>query len=121
MLSDQVPEQVTTSVPPTVLDPATLVSHSGSPLLVLGSAGSGKSRLILDRFRWLVDQGTLPERIVLLLPSAARADAARAALEAQLRDGYSELLVVTPAQLAGAVLRRSASRHDLLEATLSCR
>ena len=119
MLADHVPEQVTTSAPPTVLDPATLVSHSGSPLLVLGSAGSGKSRLILDRFRWLVDQGTLPERIVLLLPSAARADAARVVLEAELHDGYSELVVVTPAQLAGAVLRRSASRHDLLEATLS--
>jgi DNA helicase-2/ATP-dependent DNA helicase PcrA len=119
MLSDHVPEQVITSVAPTVLDPATLVSHSGSPLLVLGSAGSGKSRLVLDRFRWLVDQGTPPERIVLLLPTAARADAARAVLETELHDGYSELIVVTPAQLAGTVLRRSASRHDLLEATLS--
>jgi DNA helicase II / ATP-dependent DNA helicase PcrA len=114
MLSDQVPE-----LAPTVLDPATLVSHSGSPLLVLGSAGSGKTRLILERFLWLVEQGTLPERIVLLLPSAARADAARAALEAELHDGYSELLVVTAPQLAAAVLRRSASRHNLLEATLS--
>jgi DNA helicase-2/ATP-dependent DNA helicase PcrA len=114
MLSDHVPE-----LAPTVLDPATLVSHSGSPLLVLGSAGSGKTRLILDRFLWLVEQGTLPERIVLLLPSAARAEAARAALEAELHDGYSELVVVTAPQLADAVLRRSASRHNLLEATLS--
>jgi DNA helicase-2/ATP-dependent DNA helicase PcrA len=119
MLSDHVPEQVTTSAAPAVLDPAALVSHSGSPLLVLGSAGSGKSQLILDRFRWLVGQGTPPERIVLLLPSAARAQAARAVLETELNDGYSELVVVTPAQLAGAVLRHSASRHDLLEATLS--
>jgi DNA helicase-2/ATP-dependent DNA helicase PcrA len=115
MLSDQVPEQLA----PMVVDPATLVSHGGSPLLVLGSAGTGKTRLILDRFLWLVEQGTLPERIVLLLPSTARSDAARAALETELRDGYSELIVVTPAQLAAAVLRRSASRHDLLEATLS--
>jgi DNA helicase-2/ATP-dependent DNA helicase PcrA len=114
MLSDHVPELVSTA-----LDPAALVSHSGSPLLVAGSAGSGKTRLILDRFLWLVEQGTLPERIVLLLPSAARAEAARAALEAELQDGYSELIVVTPGQLAAAVLRRSASRHDLLEATLS--
>ncbi|HWD70108.1 MAG TPA: ATP-dependent helicase, partial [Solirubrobacteraceae bacterium] len=104
---------------PTVQDPATLVRHSGGPLLVLGSAGSGKTRLILDRFLWLVEQGTLPERIVLLLPSPARADAARAVLEAELRDGYSELLVVTPVQLAAGVLGRSASRHDLLETTLS--
>ncbi|HWE58303.1 MAG TPA: ATP-dependent DNA helicase [Solirubrobacteraceae bacterium] len=103
---------------PTVHDPATLVSHGGSPLLVLGSAGTGKTRLILDRFLWLVEQGTLPERIVLLLPSAARADAARAVLETELREGYSELVVVTPPQLAAAVLRRSASAHNLLEATL---
>ena len=33
--------------------------------------------------------------------------AARAALEEQLHDGYSELLVVTPAQLAAAVLNRA--------------
>jgi DNA helicase-2/ATP-dependent DNA helicase PcrA len=114
MLSDHVPE-----LAPTVHDPATLVSHGGSPLLVIGSAGSGKTRLLLDRFLWLVGQGTPAERVVLLLPSAARADAARAVLETELSDGYSELLVVTPAQLAAAVLRRSASRHDLLEAALS--
>jgi DNA helicase-2/ATP-dependent DNA helicase PcrA len=114
MLSDHV-----TELAPTAHDPATLVRHAGSPLLVLGSAGSGKTRLILDRFLWLVEQGTLPERIVLLLPSPARADAARAVLETELRDGYSELVVVTSAQLAAALLRRSASRHDLLEGTLS--
>ncbi len=114
MLSDQVPE-----LAPTVHDPAALVSHGGGSLLVLGAAGSGKTRLILDRFLWLIEQGTLPERIALLLPSAARADAARAVLETELRDGYSELVIVTPTQLAAAVLRRSASRHDLLETTLS--
>ncbi len=114
MLSDDVPELASS-----IRDPAQLVRHSGSPMLVLGSAGSGKTRLILDRFLWLVEQGTLPERIVLLLPSAARADAVRAVLESELHDGYSELLVVTPAQLAAAVLRRSAGHHDPLQATLS--
>ncbi len=114
MLADQVLE-----TPLTVNAPETLVAHSGSPLLILGSAGSGKTRLILDRYRWLVEQGTLPERIVLLTPSAARADAARAVLEVELREGYSELVVCTPAQLAAAVLRRAGSRPDLLDATLS--
>ena len=114
MLSNHVPETALT-----VHDPASLVMHSGSPLLIRGAAGSGKTTLILDRYRWLVEQGTLPERIVLLTPSAARADAARAALEEQLRDGYTELVVVTPAQLAAAVLRRAGSRRDLLAATLS--
>jgi DNA helicase-2/ATP-dependent DNA helicase PcrA len=103
----------------TAHDPATLITHTGSPLLVLGAAGSGKTRLILDRYRWLVDQGTLPERIVLLTPSPARADAARALLEQELRDGYSELVVVTPADFAAAVLRRAGSRPDLVDTRLT--
>jgi len=114
MLSNHVPETALTAN-----DPASLVTHSGSPLLIRGAAGSGKTKLILDRYRWLVEQGTLPERIVLLTPSAARADAARGALEEQLRDGYTELVVVTPPQFAAAVLRRAGSRRDLLAATLS--
>jgi DNA helicase-2/ATP-dependent DNA helicase PcrA len=39
-------------------------------------------------------------------------------LEEQLSDGYTELMAVTPPQLAAAVLRRAGSRHDLLDATL---
>ncbi len=119
MLSDQVTVIVThaeTALP--VHDPATLVTHAGSPLLIYGGAGTGKTRLILDRYRWLIAQGIPPERMVLLMPSMARADAARAALEQELADGYSELLVTTPVQLAAAVLRQSG-RHDLLDATLS--
>jgi DNA helicase-2/ATP-dependent DNA helicase PcrA len=114
MLSDDVSDTALTAH-----DPVSLITHTGSPLLVLGAAGSGKTRLILDRYRWLVDQGTLPERIVLLTPSPARADAARALLEEELRDGYSELVVVTPADFAAAVLRRAGSRPDLVAARLS--
>ena len=114
MLSDHVTDTALTAH-----DPAQLIAHSGSPLLVLGAAGSGKTRLILDRYRWLVDHGTLPERIVLLTPSPARADAARALLEEELRDGYSELVVVTPPDFAAAVLLRAGSRPDLVDARLS--
>ena len=60
--------------------------------------------------RWLVEQGTMPDRLVLLLPSSARADAARARLEERLTDGYGELFVVTPPQLAATILRRAGSR-----------
>ena len=107
MLSDDVTDTALTAH-----DPAALIAHTGSPLLVLGAAGSGKTRLILDRYRWLVDQGTMPDRIVLLTPSPARADAARALLEEELRDGYSELVVVTPAEFAasGAAPRRKQAR-----------
>ncbi len=112
MLSDHVPELLTAH------DPATLVSHSAGPLLVLGAAGSGKTRLLIDRFAWLVEQGTPPERIVLLLPSAARADAVRLAVEQRLTDGHAELLAMTPPQLAAIILRRAGGRQNLLDAVL---
>ncbi len=113
MLSDAVPaESITTS------DRVELLAHAGSPLLILGPAGSGKTELLLERFHRLVEQGAMPDRIVFLVPSQARADAARARLEQELTDGYSELLIVTPAALATSIMRRAGVRRDLLDATL---
>jgi DNA helicase-2/ATP-dependent DNA helicase PcrA len=99
-------------------DPLTLVTHTGGPLLVQGPAGSGKTQLLLQRFGWLVEQGVLPERIAFVTPSQARADSARTTLEETLRDGYSELVVVTPPQFAAALLRRTGTRPDLIDASL---
>jgi DNA helicase-2/ATP-dependent DNA helicase PcrA len=96
-----------------------LVTHTGSPLILRGPAGSGKTEFLIARFRWLVDQGVIPDRIVWLAPTEGRADAARIRLEAELRDGYSELVVGTPAQLAGVILRRAGTRPELLDATLT--
>ena len=75
MLSDHVPESAQA---PTVLDPATLVSHSGSPLLVLGSAGSGKTQLAPRSLPVAGGAGHAAGTHRSALPSAARADAARA-------------------------------------------
>ena len=108
-----------TVAPAAVADLATLAAHSGGPLLVEGPAGSGKTWLLLERFEWLVGRGTMPDRLVLLLPSSARADAARARLEERLTDGYRELVVVTPPQLAATILRRAGSRLELLDQVLS--
>ena len=47
------------------------VTHHASPLLVLGGAGTGKTRVLVDRFAWLVEQGTSPEDILALTFSAA--------------------------------------------------
>ena len=113
MLSEPVTQTLATG-----LRPASLVSHSGSPLLVRGPAGSGKTRLLLDRFRWLAQQGAALERLVLITPSAARAQAARELLESELGDGYSELLVATPAQLARVILRHAGGHQDLTHTVL---
>ena len=80
------------------------VTHDGPLLIVRGVAGSGKTRVIEARFRRLVAEGAEPERIGVLVPTAARASALRARLETRLSRGYEELVVVTPAELASRVL-----------------
>jgi superfamily I DNA/RNA helicase len=84
------------------------ITHRGGPLLIVGAAGSGKTSLLEARFCWLVEQGARPERIAVLTPSAARADAFRARLEGRLEHGYDELFVLTVVDLASVILRRAA-------------
>jgi DNA helicase-2/ATP-dependent DNA helicase PcrA len=107
------------SAPDRAADEAELVSHTASPLLIEGTAGSGKSMLILERFEWLAAQGTPVERIALLLPTANRAELARTRLEQVLAGGYSELVVACPHDLAAVVIRRSPERSHLADAVLS--
>ena len=102
---------------PSTLDAAGLwaqaLNHRGGPLLVVGPAGAGKTSLVLARFAWLVGQGSMPERIVVVAPTAPRADALRARLEHDLSDGYTELLVTTPDELAARLLERAGDRAEL--------
>ncbi len=81
------------------------VAHRGGRLVVLGSAGTGKTRLIAERFGELVERGTAVERIAVLAPSVARGDALQARLESSLTQGYEQLFVGSPVELAAAILR----------------
>jgi DNA helicase II / ATP-dependent DNA helicase PcrA len=96
-------------------------THSEPRLLLRGVAGSGKTRVLEARFRWLVRNGCAPERIAVLVPTPARAVALRARLETRLELGYEELFVLTPSQLAGLVLRERSgpAPADPLESVLS--
>jgi DNA helicase-2/ATP-dependent DNA helicase PcrA len=109
-------------VPPAVvstLDPAELIAYVGGSLLIEGAAGTGKSTLLLERFAWLVSQGIPPERVALLTPTPARAELARGRLERTLTDGYSELVIGAPEDVAAAVIRRAPGRSHLADAVLS--
>ncbi len=77
-------------------------------MLVRGPAGSGKTRTVQARFRWLVDNGVAPERIAVLVPTANRARALSARLESSLSAGFETVHVLTPSGLAALELRRSA-------------
>ncbi|HWE11788.1 MAG TPA: ATP-dependent DNA helicase [Solirubrobacteraceae bacterium] len=95
------------------------VTHSERALVVSGPAGTGKTRVTESRFHWLVGQGCAPERIGILVPTAARAAALRARIEGRLQVGYEELLVLTPAQLAARVLRAAGMVGEPFESVLS--
>jgi DNA helicase II / ATP-dependent DNA helicase PcrA len=95
------------------------VTHADRRLVVLGAAGTGKTRVIEARFRWLVGQGCEPERIGVVVPTTARAAALHARLDGALELGYEELFVLTPAQLAALVLRSAGAGVDPLESVLS--
>jgi DNA helicase-2/ATP-dependent DNA helicase PcrA len=95
------------------------VTCAQEPLLVLGAAGTGKTRTLEGRFRYFVEQGSRPERVLLLTPSAARADASRARLERALEGGYDELFVTAPVELAGLILSLAGPGIDPLEPILA--
>ena len=95
------------------------VTHRRPRVVVLGPAGSGKTRVIEARFRWLVEQGSAPEQIGVLVPTGARAAALQARLEMALALGYEQLFVLTPPQLAALILRGAGAGADPLASVLT--
>ncbi|HEV7461339.1 MAG TPA: UvrD-helicase domain-containing protein, partial [Solirubrobacteraceae bacterium] len=79
-------------------------AHTGGPLLVLGGTGTGKTRALIARFGWLVEQGVPPERIALLASSAATAAALRIRVESVIERAYEELTVATVPELCTRLL-----------------
>jgi DNA helicase II / ATP-dependent DNA helicase PcrA len=95
------------------------VTFGGDGLLVLGAAGTGKTRVLAERFRWLVEAGARPERLAVMAPSEGRADALGAWLERGLTQGYDDLVVTTPVQLATLILSEAMGGLDTLDSTLA--
>src|SRR4051812_39576705 len=79
--------------------------HADGPLLLLGGAGTGKTRALIARFGWLVEQGVAPERIALLASSAGTAAALRTRVEGVIERAYEELAVASVPELCARLLR----------------
>ena len=84
------------------------VTHSGGPLLVVGGAGTGKTRTLLRRFAWLVEEGQAPESILALAFSQSAADEVRGRLEDAIVRPYEELPVTTFQGFCARLLREEA-------------
>ena len=54
---------------------AAVVTHRTGPLLVVGAAGTGKTRTLVHRHAWLATEGGVaPEQVLVLTGSEAAAD-----------------------------------------------
>src|SRR5437763_9373417 len=71
------------------------VRHPAGPLLVVGGAGTGKTRVLIARFEWLAKHGTAPDAILALAHSASAADGMRERLESEIAAPFEELCVLT--------------------------
>jgi len=65
-----------------------VLSHERGPLLVLGGAGTGKTAVLRERYARLVEVGTDPERVALVVRSKLDRGPARAALLERLPRRY---------------------------------
>src|SRR2546430_15081288 len=84
------------------------VSHAGGPLLILGGAGTGKTRTLEERFAWLVAEGTAPDAILALTHSRGAAASLRAAFESRMDAAWEELWVSPFGELCARLLREEA-------------
>jgi len=89
------------------------VTHpDGGPLLVIGAAGTGKTRVLVERFAWLVNRPTdpcAPEEILCLTFSSAAAEELRGRVETAIARPYEELAVTTFHEVCAQLLRDEAT------------
>lgn len=64
-----------------------IVESPEKKIVVVSSAGSGKSRIILERTRWLLRQGSDPEKMVVITFTVNAADELKMRLGADYKDG----------------------------------
>jgi len=85
------------------------VCHTGSPLLILAGAGSGKTRVITTKIAWLIAEKAIPPESILAVTFTNKA-AREMAERAQLLDSRSNRAIIRTFHSFGAwFLRRYAS------------
>jgi DNA helicase II / ATP-dependent DNA helicase PcrA len=89
------------------------VLHGEGPLLLLGAAGTGKTEALARRLQRLVEEGTDPERILLLASSLPTARRLGERAEALLEIPYEGLWIGTWQTLGRRLLREHSTAAGL--------
>ena len=92
-------------------------THLGGPLLVLAGPGSGKTRLLTERVRWLLGQGVPADDIAVLTFSTKAAGEIRERLSAPLSDSVKLPTCSTFHALAWRLIQESDPSVRLLSGT----
>lgn len=91
-----------------------VATHAGSPLLVVGAAGTGKTRALAARHAWLAGPGGLePEHVLSITHAVPAVDALRARVEDGIDRGFAELHVHTGPGFGARLLREEADEAGI--------
>ena len=82
------------------------VTHRGSPLLVIGGPGTGKTEVLVRRLVWLADSGLAPHTVLVL----SSQEGLRERIEVALERPHEELAIYTVPEFCVALLS-SEARH----------
>ena len=92
---------------------ARVVGHAGGPILVVAGAGTGKTTVLVERFRRLVADGLDPEAILVVVAAPAAAARMRTRLEDAVERPYEELAVHTVGDMCARLLHDEALEAGL--------
>jgi len=95
-----------------------VVAHRGSPLLVLGGPGTGKSALMVERALSYIEQGINPNQILLLTFDRERATELNDSIVAHIPKSINGAIVKTIPALAFGLLRAHAAQNGKKPPTL---
>ena len=95
-----------------------VLSHRGSPLLVLGGPGTGKSALMVERALSYIEEGIDPNQILLLTFDRERATELNDAIVSQIPKSINGAIVKTIPAFAYGLLRAHAAQNGKKPPTL---
>jgi DNA helicase-2/ATP-dependent DNA helicase PcrA len=90
-----------------------VIGHRRGPLLVTGTAGSGRTEALVRRFASLTEDGVRAERILVACRTRAGAATLRDRVEAVLTHAHEEPWIGTHAEIAERILREHPTEAGL--------